>query len=221
MAGFSRAFDETGGIGDGNGPGAAFRRRRRGGGASPVGLALAADLASRRARVVVAEIRRYAEPPNVKCNHVAARTMERSAASGWRGSCATRGCPPTIPTTWSFRTAVTGIELARIHIPGRADALHGTGGPGQLVAHARAAAPHQPDLSWSPILLAHAAALPGVTMHNRAEVTGFAQDGACSDRRPGLDSGSAGTPPPLPRRLRRRQLERAQGDRRKLSRARP
>jgi 2-polyprenyl-6-methoxyphenol hydroxylase-like FAD-dependent oxidoreductase len=45
-------------------------------GGGPVGLTLAMDLASRGVEVVIAEIRRYAEPPNVKCNHVAARTME-------------------------------------------------------------------------------------------------------------------------------------------------
>ena len=45
-------------------------------GAGPVGLSLAMDLAARGVRVTIAETRRYAEPPNVKCNHVAARTME-------------------------------------------------------------------------------------------------------------------------------------------------
>ena len=46
-------------------------------GAGPVGLTLAMDLAGRGVKVAIAETRRYAEPPNVKCNHVAARTMER------------------------------------------------------------------------------------------------------------------------------------------------
>ena len=35
------------------------------------------DLAGRGVKVVVAETRRCAEPPNVKCNHVSARTMEQ------------------------------------------------------------------------------------------------------------------------------------------------
>ena len=46
-------------------------------GAGPVGLTLAMDLQARGVKGVIAEIRRYAEPPSVKCNHVAARTMER------------------------------------------------------------------------------------------------------------------------------------------------
>ena len=40
-------------------------------GAGPVGLTLAMDLASRGVSVVICETRRFAEPPNVKCNHVA------------------------------------------------------------------------------------------------------------------------------------------------------
>jgi 2-polyprenyl-6-methoxyphenol hydroxylase-like FAD-dependent oxidoreductase len=45
-------------------------------GAGPVGLTLAVDLAQRGIRVLVAETRYPGEPPNVKCNHVAARSME-------------------------------------------------------------------------------------------------------------------------------------------------
>ena len=45
-------------------------------GAGPVGLTAAMDLASRGIDVVVAEIRSAGEPPNVKCNHVSARSME-------------------------------------------------------------------------------------------------------------------------------------------------
>ena len=45
-------------------------------GAGPVGLTAAMDLASRGIDVVVAEIAPPGEPPNVKCNHVSARSME-------------------------------------------------------------------------------------------------------------------------------------------------
>ena len=46
-------------------------------GAGPVGLTLAMDLAWRGVDVVVvAEVRERREPPEVKCNHVAARSME-------------------------------------------------------------------------------------------------------------------------------------------------
>ena len=45
-------------------------------GAGPVGLTAAMDLAARGIEVVVAEMRRAGEPPEVKCNHVSARSME-------------------------------------------------------------------------------------------------------------------------------------------------
>ena len=45
-------------------------------GAGPVGLTLAMDLAQRGISVLVAETRQRGEPPNVKCNHVSARSME-------------------------------------------------------------------------------------------------------------------------------------------------
>ena len=50
-------------------------------GAGPVGLTLAIDLAWRGIDVTVVETRAAAEPPEPKCNHVAARTME-SEGSG-------------------------------------------------------------------------------------------------------------------------------------------
>src|SRR5258708_12383722 len=45
-------------------------------GAGPVGLTLAIDLAWRGIKVMVAETRPRAQPPEPKCNHVAARTIE-------------------------------------------------------------------------------------------------------------------------------------------------
>src|SRR5260370_7312257 len=45
-------------------------------GAGPVGLTLAIDLAWRGIGVTVVETRARAAPPEPKCNHVAARTME-------------------------------------------------------------------------------------------------------------------------------------------------
>jgi choline dehydrogenase-like flavoprotein len=45
-------------------------------GAGPVGLTLAIDLAWRGINVTIAETRARAAPPEPKCNHVAARTME-------------------------------------------------------------------------------------------------------------------------------------------------
>ena len=63
-------------------------------GAGPVGLTLAMDLAQRGVSVAVAELRHRSEPPNVKCNHVAARTMEQFRRLGvaqiGRASCRER-----------------------------------------------------------------------------------------------------------------------------------
>ena len=62
-------------------------------GAGPVGLALAADLDSRGARVIIVELRGYLEAPNVKCNHVSARTMEGFRRLGLAGKVRAAGLP--------------------------------------------------------------------------------------------------------------------------------
>jgi 2-polyprenyl-6-methoxyphenol hydroxylase-like FAD-dependent oxidoreductase len=46
-------------------------------GAGPVGLVAAMDLDGRGIPVILVEQRPFLQPPSVKCNHVAARTMER------------------------------------------------------------------------------------------------------------------------------------------------
>ena len=73
-------------------------------GAGPVGLTLAMDLASRGVQVVVVEIRRYAEPPSVKCNHVAARTMEVFRRLGVGQKVRDAGLPPQHPNDVVFRS---------------------------------------------------------------------------------------------------------------------
>ena len=45
-------------------------------GAGPVGLTLSIDLAWRGIEATVVETRSPGQPPEPKCNHVAARTME-------------------------------------------------------------------------------------------------------------------------------------------------
>ena len=79
-------------------------------GAGPVGLTLAMDLAGRGVKVVIAEIRRYAEPPNVKCNHVAARTMERFRRLGVAQKLRDAGLPADYPNDVACRTSMTGRE---------------------------------------------------------------------------------------------------------------
>jgi len=144
-------------------------------GAGPVGLTLAMDLVSRGVKVVIAEMRRYAEPPNVKCNHVAARTMERFRRLGVAHKLRGAGLPADYPNDVVFRTSVCGQELTRIAIPGRAERYTSREGPDTWWPTPEP--PHRINqLFLEPILLEHTAALPGVTLLNRTQVTTFAQE---------------------------------------------
>jgi 2-polyprenyl-6-methoxyphenol hydroxylase-like FAD-dependent oxidoreductase len=144
-------------------------------GGGPVGLTLAMDLASRGIEVVVCEVRRYAEPPNVKCNHVAARTMEQFRRLGVAQKVRDAGLPQDYPNDVVFRTSVTGTELTRIPIPCRRDRYTETEGPDAWWPTPEP--PHRINqLFLEPILLEHAAALPQVTLLNRTQVMSFTQD---------------------------------------------
>ena len=66
-------------------------------GAGPVGLTLAIDLAARGRSVVMLETRARGEPPNVKCNHVAARTMEQFRRLGVAADVRGAGLPADYP----------------------------------------------------------------------------------------------------------------------------
>ncbi|MDU6835714.1 MAG: FAD-dependent oxidoreductase, partial [Bradyrhizobium sp.] len=98
-------------------------------GAGPVGLTAAMDLASRGIDVVVAETRRAGEPPNVKCNHVSARSMEVFRRLGIVREVRDGGLPAEFPNDCAYRTAVVGRELTRIPIPCRAERYTATVGP--------------------------------------------------------------------------------------------
>jgi 2-polyprenyl-6-methoxyphenol hydroxylase-like FAD-dependent oxidoreductase len=144
-------------------------------GAGPVGLTVAMDLQSRGIKVAICEIRRYAEPPNVKCNHVSARTMERWRQLGVASKIRQAGLPPDHPNDVVFRTAVTGTELTRIPIPSRQDRYTATGGPDTWWPTPEP--PHRINQIYlEPILLEHTASLAGVQLFNRTQVTGFDQD---------------------------------------------
>jgi 2-polyprenyl-6-methoxyphenol hydroxylase-like FAD-dependent oxidoreductase len=162
-------------------------------GAGPVGLTLAMDLASRGIIVVVAEIRRYGEPPNVKCNHVAARTMEQFRRLGVAQKLRDAGLPADYPNDVAFRTSVTGIELARIPIPCREERYTETEGPDAWWPTPEP--PHRINQIYlEPILLEHAASLPGVTLHNRTQIESFTQDaGGVTAIAKDLDTGATRT----------------------------
>ncbi|MBT9486246.1 MAG: FAD-dependent oxidoreductase [Rubrivivax sp.] len=149
-------------------------------GAGPVGLSLAMDLAWRGQRVTVLEQRHHRQPPEVKCNHVAARTMEQFRRLGVAAAVRAAGLPDHYPHDVAFRTSVTGTELTRVPIPGRA------------ARTARTTATEGPDVHWptpepphrvnqtflEPVLLDHAATMPGLTLVNRVQLQSLQQDDA-------------------------------------------
>lgn len=144
-------------------------------GAGPVGLAAAADLDAQGLRSVVIEKRSYLEAPNVKCNHVSARTMERFRGLGFVHKIRNAGLPADHPHDVAFRTTMTGREIARIPIPARAYRYTSTLGPDTTWATPEP--PHRINQKYlEPILMEHVGALPNVTLLNETTYIGFSQD---------------------------------------------
>jgi len=144
-------------------------------GGGPVGLTLAMDLAWRGVRVLVAELRSRAEAPPVKCNHVAARSMEVFRRLGVAHALRDAGLPADYPNDVAYRITATGPELSRIPIPCRRDRYTATGGPDTWWPTPEP--PHRINqLYLEPILFAHAEAMPGVTILDRTRVLDFTQD---------------------------------------------
>jgi 2-polyprenyl-6-methoxyphenol hydroxylase-like FAD-dependent oxidoreductase len=158
-------------------------------GAGPVGLTAAMDLASRGIEVVVAEIRRAGEPPNVKCNHVSARSMEVFRRLGIVREVREGGLPADFPNDCAYRTTVVGRELARIPIPCRADRYTATEGPD--TDWPTPEPPHRINQIYlEPILFAAAEARSGIRILSRCQVEHFDQgaDGVIARARD-LDAG--------------------------------
>ena len=138
-------------------------------GAGPVGLTLAMDLARRGIDVLVVEMRYRGEPPNVKCNHVSARSMEIFRRLGCATEVRDAGLPADYPNDVAYRTTVTGPELARIIIPSRNGRRSAAVGPDTWWPTAEP--PHRINQIYlEPILFEHAAATPGVRIRNRMQL---------------------------------------------------
>jgi 2-polyprenyl-6-methoxyphenol hydroxylase-like FAD-dependent oxidoreductase len=138
-------------------------------GAGPVGLTLAIDLAWRGIDVTVVETRARAAPPEPKCNHVAARTMEIFRRLGVAGKVRNAGLPADYPHDISYRTTFTGQELTRIPIPCRRDRFTAKEGPD--CNWPTPEPPHRINqIFLEPILFEHAAAQARIHIVNRTSV---------------------------------------------------
>ncbi len=138
-------------------------------GAGPVGLTLAIDLAWRGIDVTVVETRAAAEPPEPKCNHVAARTMEIFRRLGLAEKVRNSGLPADYPHDISYRTTFTGQELTRIVIPCRRDRFTRKDGPD--CNWPTPEPPHRINqIFLEPILFEHAAAQGRIRIINRTAV---------------------------------------------------
>src|SRR5947208_11310451 len=135
-------------------------------GAGPVGLTLAIDLAWRGIDVTVVEKRGRAVPPEPKCNHVAARTMEIFRRLGVADKVRNAGLPADYPHDISYRTTFTGQELTRIQIPCRRDRFTTKDGPD--CNWPTPEPPHRINqIFLEPILFDHAAAQSRIDIINR------------------------------------------------------
>jgi len=138
-------------------------------GAGPVGLTLAIDLAWRGIDVTMVETRARAAPPEPKCNHVAARTMEIFRRLGLAEKVRDAGLPADYPHDISYRTTFTGAELTRITIPCRRDRFTAKDGPD--CNWPTPEPPHRINhIFLEPILFAHAAAQARIHIVNRTSV---------------------------------------------------
>ena len=144
-------------------------------GAGPVGLSLAMDLGRRGVGVTLAELRAAGEPPSVRCNHVSARTMEAFRRLGIAPAVRDARLPADYPNDVVFRTTATGIEMARIPIPCRAERYIAKDGPDTWWPTPEP--PHRINQIYlEPVLFACATATPGLRILNRTRVCDFEQD---------------------------------------------
>ena len=143
-------------------------------GGGPVGSTLALDLASRGIDVLVAERNPPGQTPGVKCNHVAARTMEIFRRLGIVQKIRDTGLPADHPNDVAFRTSAIGTEFARIKIPGRRDRYTDTDGPDGWWPTPEP--PHRINQIYlDPLLAGFARSHPRIRYLNNCDIAGFTQ----------------------------------------------
>ncbi|MDB6009295.1 MAG: monooxygenase [Gammaproteobacteria bacterium] len=146
-------------------------------GAGPVGLCLALDLAWRGIQVTIVEQRPAGEPPSVKCNHIASRTMETFRRLGFVERLRAAGLPDDYPNDVTVRTRATGYELTRIHLPCRRTRYTDKSGPDGWWPTPEPA--HRVNqIYFEPILYAEAAACERIRILNDCRVEEIRQDTA-------------------------------------------
>ncbi len=96
-------------------------------GGGPVGLSLGMDLASRGIDTLILEQRAAMEPPEPRCNHVSARTMEVFRRLGVADPVRAAGLPADYPHDVAYVTSMSGHELGRVRIPSRANRFNDAG----------------------------------------------------------------------------------------------
>ena len=114
----------------------------------------------------------------MKCNHVAARSMEMFRRLGIVKAVREAGLPADYPNDIAFRTATLGLELSRIPIPCRRDRYTATEGPDTWWPTPEP--PHRINqIFLEPVLVEAGAADAGVSDSvNRTEGAGLQQDRA-------------------------------------------
>jgi 2-polyprenyl-6-methoxyphenol hydroxylase-like FAD-dependent oxidoreductase len=136
------------------------------------------------------ETRAAATPPEPKCNHVAARTMEIFRRLGLAEKVRNAGLPADYPHDIAYRTTFTGQELTRIPIPCRRDRFSMKDGPD--CNWPTPEPPHRINqIFLEPILFEHAAAQPRIRIINRTSVEDVAvEDTSASVALRDLETGA-------------------------------
>jgi 2-polyprenyl-6-methoxyphenol hydroxylase-like FAD-dependent oxidoreductase len=143
-------------------------------GGGPVGSTMALDLAARGIDVIVAEQNPPGQMPGVKCNHVAARTMEIFRRLGVSEIVRDTGLPADHANDVAFRVSAIAEDFARIQIPCRRDRYTRKDGPDGWWPTPEP--PHRINQIYLDPLLADAArARPNIRYLNETRIEGFTQ----------------------------------------------
>lgn len=144
-------------------------------GAGPVGLTLAIDLAWRGVEVVVVETRARGEPPAVKCNAIASRSMEVYRRLGLAKKIREVGLPLHHSTDVLSTTSVTGIELSRLVLPSRNGRKQGVPSPDSWWPTPEPS--HRANqLFFEPLVFEHASKQQRIKILNRHEFVEYLQE---------------------------------------------